>query len=94
MSKIPSKNSSLPEAIKSPRCFKVKCRRSLSRHHPISYTNGLCERHFFAIDLSPNDDINSNNKSKEKKISSIKHHYQPLRDDIRKTHEIFDGRQW
>jgi len=46
------------------------------------------------MDLLPTDiDRNLNKKSK---LSSKekKNHYQPLRDDIRKTREIFDGHQW
>ncbi len=88
-----------PVANKSHHCIKAKCHRSLPSNHPISYTNGFCERHFFEMNLSSNDNddnqnINLNKKTKEKKISSIKHQYQPLQDDIRKTREIFDGRQW
>ncbi|CAF3518280.1 unnamed protein product [Rotaria sp. Silwood1] len=99
---------------KSHRCAKAKCNRSLPRSHPISYSNGLCERHFFSIDLSSsddddddndndNDDTNSNNHkliveskllSKENHINSTNNQYQPLRGDIRKTREIFDGHQW
>jgi hypothetical protein len=97
-------NISLPVANESHHCIKVKCHNPLLTNHPISYTNGLCERHFFEINLSFNDDdnndknINLNNKSKlsskEKKISSIKNLYRPLQNDIRKTREIFDGHQW
>jgi hypothetical protein len=102
MTSIRHKNISLPVANKSHHCIKVECRRSLPINHPMSYTNGLCERHFFEMNLSSNDDddknINLNNKSKlsskEKKIYPIKHRYQPLENDIRQTREIFDGRQW
>jgi len=101
MTPIRHENISLPVANKPHHCIKAKCHNPLLTNHPISYTNGLCERHFFEINLSSNDDdnnINFNNKSKlsfkEKKISSIKDLYRPLQNDIRKTREIFDGYQW
>lgn len=83
----------------SDRCFKLHCPCPVSNRHPIWYTNGLCERHFFEMNLLPNDvPLPSKSKmkliSKEKEIISINDQYQPLRDDIRQTREIFDGRQW
>lgn len=89
------KNILLPVANKTHHCSKVNCQRLLTLKHPISYTNGLCERHFFLIDLPSNtDDDNDNNyltdTSKEEKIPSTK----PLRGDTRTTREVFDGRQW
>ena len=70
---------------KTPRCGKIDCSNFLSsRHHPTWYSNGLCERHFFEMDLDRN----------LTKKNSIHHRYQPLRDDIRNTREIFDGHQW
>lgn len=94
-------NISLPVANKSHHCIKANCHRSLPTNHPLSYTNGLCERHFFEMNILPNDDdddvgdkyltLNTQLKSssKQKKTSN-----QPLENDIRKTREIFDGRQW
>ena len=80
----------------SHRCVKINCSNLMSsKHHPIWYSNGLCERHFFEIDLSKNEiDRKLNKKSKVKKTKSINHQYQPLRDDIRQTREIFNGHQW
>ena len=80
----------------SDRCFKPHCPCPVSNRHPIWYTNGLCERHFFEINLLPNNDVRLHSKliSKEKEIISMNDQYQPLRDDIRQTREIFDGRQW
>ena len=102
MKKLHHKKNTLPIANKSHHCSKVKCHRSLPFNHPISYTNGLCERHFFSIDLSSSDDdddnINLTNESKlsseKKQIYAIKNQFQPLRGDIRNTREIFDGHQW
>ena len=99
------KNISLPVANKSCHCMKVKCYRSLPSNHPISYTNGLCERHFFSIDLSSSDDDDHDNTSnklmnksklsfKKEEISSKKNSYQSLQDDIRKTRQISDDHQW
>lgn len=93
---------------RSDRCIKDNCNRLLPWNHPTLYTNGLCERHFFSMDLSLNDDDNSNingdtnnsnclisqSISKEKHIYSTINQYKPLRGDIRKTREIFDGHQW
>src|SRR5689334_14042617 len=104
MAQTHHQNISLPIANKFYRCSKVKCYRSLPLNHPISYTNGLCERHFFSIDLSSSDDDDDNNNnnltnesklsSTKRQISSAKNQYQPVRGDIRKTREIFDGHQW
>jgi hypothetical protein len=72
-------------------CMKIHCSNLVSsKHHPIWYSNGLCERHFFEINLLSNDIERNLNK----KSHSINDRYQPLRDDIRKTCEIFDGHQW
>ncbi|CAF1335408.1 unnamed protein product [Rotaria magnacalcarata] len=93
---------------KSYRCIKAKCNRSLPWNHSTSYSNGLCEQHFFSIDLpssdddDDDDDTNSNNNlidelkilSNKKCIYSTNNQYQPLRGDIRNTREIFDGHQW
>jgi len=62
-------------------CAKSNCHRSLPSYQPASYTNSLCEQHFFEMNLSIND-------------SSIKYQDQPLKNDIRNTREIFDGHQW
>jgi hypothetical protein len=95
MKQIHRKKDSLPVANKSHHCSKVKCHRSLPFNHPISYTNGLCERHFFSIDLSSSDDDDDNiNLTNESKVSSKKNQSQPLRGDIRNTREIYDGHQW
>lgn len=92
---IHRKKSSHPVLVKSHRCLKVHCPCPVSNRHPIWYTNGLCERHFFEINLQPIDqnDVDAHSKliSQEKPIND---QYQPLRDDIRQTREIFDGRQW
>ncbi|CAF0712432.1 unnamed protein product [Adineta steineri] len=96
------KNLSAPKANKLHHCSKVKCHRSLPLNHPISYTNGLCERHFFLIDLpsiddNNNDNINNSylsNESKEKQIQQTKNQYEPLRGDTRIIREVFDGCQW
>ncbi|CAF0778930.1 unnamed protein product [Rotaria sordida] len=104
MTEIHQQNIKSSVVNKSHRCAKAKCNRSLPWNHPISYSNGLCERHFFSIDLSSSDDdeINSNNNltnkskllSKKSHIYSTNNQYQPSRGDIRKTREIFDGHQW
>lgn len=103
MTSTRNENISLPVANKSQHCFKAKCRCSLPTNRPILYTNGLCERHFFEMNLSSNDidydkNLHLNHKSKlsskEKKLYTIKHHYQPLKNDIRTTREIFDGNRW
>ncbi|CAF3908044.1 unnamed protein product [Rotaria sp. Silwood2] len=107
MTEIHQQNIKSSVVNKSQRCAKAKCNRLLPWNHPISYSNGLCERHFFSIDLSSsddddNDDTNNNNNlihesrllSKEKTFYSTNNQYQPLQGDIRKTREIFDGHQW
>ncbi|CAF4073803.1 unnamed protein product [Rotaria sp. Silwood2] len=107
MTEIHQQNIKSSVVNKSQRCAKAKCNCLLPWNHPISYSNGLCERHFFSIDLSSsddddNDDTNNNNNlihesrllSKEKTFYSTNNQYQPLQGDIRKTREIFDGHQW
>ncbi len=95
MTQTDRKNISSPVANKSHHCSKVNCQRLLTLKHPPSYTNGLCERHFFLIDLPSNIDDNClNNMSKENQIQSTKNHYEPLRGDTRITRQVFDGCQW
>jgi hypothetical protein len=102
MSQIRPRYISSSLTNKSHRCFKAECRRSLPLNHPITYTNGLCERHFFSIDLpssGDDDDDKNNNLINESKLlskenESIKNQFQPSRGDIRKTREIFDGHTW
>lgn len=79
----------------SAHCSKRHCPCPVSNRHPIWYTNGLCERHFFEMNL-PSDDVHLQSKllSKENVMISMNDQYQPLPDDIRQTREIFDGRQW
>lgn len=90
-------NSSHSVLRKSHQCIKIHCPCPVSNRHPLWYTNGLCERHFFEMNLLPIDVDDLPLKSNSKLISqekSIDHQYQPLRDDVRQTREIFDGRQW
>lgn len=103
MTLIHNEHISLPIANTSDHCLKAKCQRSLPKNQPILYTNGLCERHFFEMNLSSNDIDNDKNihlnhksklSSKEKNFYTIKNHYQPLKNDIRTTREIFDGNRW
>lgn len=83
------------KANKSHHCLKIHCPYLLSsQHHPTWYSNGLCERHFFEMDLLPTDIDRNLNKKSKLSLKEKKNHYQPLRDDIRKTREIFDGHQW
>ena len=93
MTQTRHRNKLVPVANKSHHCLKVSCPFSLPFEHPTWYTNGLCERHFFEMNLLPHDDddidLNLNKKSKEKKIHTGDYQYQPLRDDIRQTCEIF-----
>jgi hypothetical protein len=94
------KKHSLPLAGKLHHCCKMNCHRPLPLHHPTSFTNGLCERHFVSIDLPTNDNDDTNvanyltNESKEKQIQQTEKQYEPLRGDTRLTREVFDGRQW
>ncbi|UJR28919.1 hypothetical protein I4U23_010137 [Adineta vaga] len=94
------KKHSLPLGSKLHHCCKVKCHRSLPLNHPTMYTNGLCERHFFLIDLpmNDNDDVNVDNyltnESNKKQIQQTKKQYEPLQGDIRLTREVYDGCQW
>lgn len=94
------KKHSLHNESKLHHCCKVTCHRSLPLNHPAMYTNGLCERHFFLIDLPTNDNDNVNvdnyltNESNEKQIEQTEKRDAPSCGDIRLIREVYDGRQW
>ena len=85
-------------AKKSTRCGKAGCQRSLPLNHPASYTNGLCERHFFSMDCSSSDDEQRTDRTelsrREEETKVIDTPLQPIRGDVRQTRETFDGHQW
>lgn len=56
-------------------------------NQPEWYTNGLCEKHFYSIDFSTNDDENLAVSKNENDFSS-----QGV--VVRQTREIFDGEKW
>ncbi|CAF1617011.1 unnamed protein product [Adineta ricciae] len=98
MTQLRRKKHSLHKESKLHHCCKVICHRSLPLNHPAMYTNGLCERHFFLIDLPTIDDVNVDNyltnESNEKQIEQTEKLDVPLCGDIRLTREVYDGRQW